>query len=63
MKTFAVNPGPSKPTIYVRTGDKVETFEFRTKRHADLKILSLIEKGYKFDASHATMIVPGQAQP
>jgi hypothetical protein len=55
MKAFAVMTPTGRPVIRVRTGDTFETFEFRTKRQADKKILSLIEAGYKFDARHATM--------
>ena len=55
MKSFAVNAGPGKPTIYVRTGDAVQTFTFNTKRQADKKILSLFEQGYRLDRTHETI--------
>ena len=35
--------------ITVRTGDQVETFEYRTKKQADRKLVQLIKDGYKFD--------------
>ena len=53
MKTFAVMPG--RIAVKVRTGDTIETFEFKTKRRADVKILQLISEGYTLDATHETM--------
>lgn len=54
MKTFAVMPG--RVAVKVRTGDAIETFEFKgSKRRADVKILQLISEGYTLDATHETM--------
>lgn len=47
MKKFAVHP--DKIAVMVRTGDAVETFEYKTKRAADKKILRLISAGYMLE--------------
>ena len=57
MKTFAVMP--DRIAVKVRTGDTIETFEFKgKKRRADVKILQLISEGYTLDATHETMTPP-----
>ncbi len=47
MNTYAVDPHTLR--IYVKTGEVTETFDFKTKRQADKKIMSLNAAGYKFD--------------
>lgn len=55
MKTFAVML--DRIAIKVRTGNTIETFEFKSKRRADVKILQLLSEGYTLDATHETVKV------
>lgn len=56
IKTFGVSPVVDTIQLIIRTGDTLTTETFLRKHKADRRITKLLNDGYKFDATHETLI-------